>query len=255
MPGADLEQVQRAYRRQIARWHPDRFEAGSPEQRRAEEKTKNLNHAYEALLSATDIGSGRRTRAEKTDEVPQESKNEATWNPEPEGDKKEASSRKGSRFVHAAGLSVLLLAIYTAWLRPEEPRTPIARPEEVAVSQYAGPGLSDAEERDQGPEEGGRPSSDPDVPLSQPAVGGAPRHIRVGSTPSEVLAALGPPIQADAFVWVYGPSRIYFKDGLVIGWHDSTFRPLPVERELTVRRSAAELQKARLAGENGFPTR
>ena len=47
--GANLPQVQKARRKMAMVWHPDRFPAGSDLQREAEERTKQINNAYDIL--------------------------------------------------------------------------------------------------------------------------------------------------------------------------------------------------------------
>jgi hypothetical protein len=46
---ATWEEVRRAYREEVKRWHPDRFPAGSREQARAAERMTQCNLAYESL--------------------------------------------------------------------------------------------------------------------------------------------------------------------------------------------------------------
>ena len=47
--GASLEEARRSYRELVRVWHPDRFSGDPVLRRRAEEKSKQLNLAYETL--------------------------------------------------------------------------------------------------------------------------------------------------------------------------------------------------------------
>ena len=47
--GASLEEARRSYRELVRVWHPDRFSGDPVLRRRAEEKSKQLNVAYETL--------------------------------------------------------------------------------------------------------------------------------------------------------------------------------------------------------------
>ena len=48
-PGALQEEVNQAYRDMVNVWHPDRFEGNPRLQKKAEEKMKEINEAYEYL--------------------------------------------------------------------------------------------------------------------------------------------------------------------------------------------------------------
>ena len=48
-PGAPPEQVKRAYRRLMKRWHPDLFPRHSEQRRKAEGRAKQINEAYARL--------------------------------------------------------------------------------------------------------------------------------------------------------------------------------------------------------------
>jgi curved DNA-binding protein CbpA len=47
--GASMEEARRSYRELVRVWHPDRFSGDPGLRRRAEEKSKELNVAYETL--------------------------------------------------------------------------------------------------------------------------------------------------------------------------------------------------------------
>ena len=50
-PGASQEEVTQAYRDLANVWHPDRFVGNSRLQKKAEEKIKEINAAYETIKS------------------------------------------------------------------------------------------------------------------------------------------------------------------------------------------------------------
>ena len=50
-PGASPEEVNQAYRDLANVWHPDRFEGNPRLQKKAEEKVKEINAAYEYIKS------------------------------------------------------------------------------------------------------------------------------------------------------------------------------------------------------------
>ena len=50
-PGASQEEVNQAYRDLVNVWHPDRFVGNPRLQKKAEEKVKEINAAYETIKS------------------------------------------------------------------------------------------------------------------------------------------------------------------------------------------------------------
>lgn len=51
-PGASLEEIKQAYRDLLQVWHPDRYSHSQRLHQRAEERTKRINAAYDALSRA-----------------------------------------------------------------------------------------------------------------------------------------------------------------------------------------------------------
>ena len=51
-------------------------------------------------------------------------------------------------------------------------------------------------------------------------------QFSLGSSPTNVLALQGKPTHANNGVWDYGTSHVYFKDGRVSGWDESPTNPL-----------------------------
>ncbi len=54
------------------------------------------------------------------------------------------------------------------------------------------------------------------------------KRISKGSTAADVLVLEGAPEELAANVWRYGDSEVYFRDGRVIGWKNSSERPLKI---------------------------
>lgn len=52
------------------------------------------------------------------------------------------------------------------------------------------------------------------------------KHFTRGSTKAEVTALHGTPWRQTEYEWGYGPSRIFFSDGMVTGWQESPLHPL-----------------------------
>jgi formylglycine-generating enzyme required for sulfatase activity len=56
MPGASADEIRQAYRDLVKVWHPDRFSRGTRLQKKAEERTRLINEAYEVLRSYIELG-------------------------------------------------------------------------------------------------------------------------------------------------------------------------------------------------------
>lgn len=201
-PTESTHKIRRAYQLQIRRWHPDRFPAGSAAQRTAEEKTKRINRAYDALTKEPlriDIRLSPPSAADNNEP------DAAALKPVP------VVSRRAYRF---AGVCGLLAVGYLLWFEPT-PIDDIAPPEVVANVQNSDNAVNAA-----------RSPAMQNDPYSAPIA--ANNKILIGSSTSDVLRLLGPPLAANPRVWEYGPSRIYFTNGTVSGWYESPYRSLPV---------------------------
>ena len=64
-PGASAEAVRAAYRDLVKVWHPDRFTHDAELQRKAQDRLREINLAYERLQEAQ--GSGSECRASSTE--------------------------------------------------------------------------------------------------------------------------------------------------------------------------------------------
>jgi outer membrane protein assembly factor BamE (lipoprotein component of BamABCDE complex) len=67
-PGATQEEVKRSYRELVKVWHPDRFSGDPKLQRKAQEKLKQINLAYEWICKGEAGGPRRKTRHTGTNE-------------------------------------------------------------------------------------------------------------------------------------------------------------------------------------------
>jgi DnaJ domain len=74
----------------------------------------------------------------------------------------------------------------------------------------------------------------PDNPLhayiASRAEQGDAKFFHTGSSKEEVLATQGAPDSETENVWYYGTSRVYFENGRVTNWYESSFNPLRVQQ-------------------------
>jgi len=203
-PGAGWTDVRAAYRREIRKWHPDRQARRTPHDRTAaEDRTKAINHAYRTLStyyrrhgrlplperleedarpSAREFDAGRRYAAERAPEP-----DASTPAPEPSF----SLAREIWQRLRAAipAFALFAAAIVGARLFLESPPEPDASTV-AAPPRHADNGATATPEK----------------------------YFTLGSTPGDVYAAQGVPTKTEDDVWHYGSSRVYFRDGRVVGW-------------------------------------
>lgn len=255
-PGASPEEVKRAYRALVKRWHPDRYAGGSERERaEAEEKFKDLQDAYRRILSKSfadafssrEVPSGKKTHtaadrgAKESGDGSQGKKPFSTPQAtQPSGlaqALKTLRSRAGAwaekpmgSGKRAAAAAVLLLAVlWGYWLHAPRPKE---------APSGAAPGATTGSESPKAPE---APASNlsirVDDALSSPAVvpgydpagreilggpspagAGKAETFTLGSSEKDVLRVQGPPDKAGGGRWSYGLSEVRFQDGRVTGY-------------------------------------
>ena len=90
-PGASMEELNQAYKDLVNIWHPDRFSNNPRLKRKAEEKLKEVNRAYEALkpILSAESGLGKKAKTK--------SHGQAQEKPGDEHEEKEASYQAGAK--------------------------------------------------------------------------------------------------------------------------------------------------------------
>ena len=264
------ETVRAAYKRQIKRWHPDRFQ-NLDHRKIAEEKSKEINHAYQKLSDYY----------EKFGELPpdhiaehtpaDDARTQATQHPDPSPEYSYAYSDvsaqpKNRRGYISVVITGILLAIgYSLW-EPEffgepdvhridiaehpalgaedgnpvlnqdanETDSPGAIPKSNDTNQTAGVhGSAWSTESTYKRKSPASPSSYKTAYDMEPATAttsSLPLLIKKGSSKKDVLAVQGPPERQTDSVWDYGVSRIYFQGDYVSSWHEHPMNPLSVAR-------------------------
>jgi DnaJ domain len=209
-PGASLEEVTPAYTELVKIWHPDRFTQAPHLQQRALEKIQMINHAYTRLrFLRPDLvmppsprppwlwafRQVRRIRAIPpwlvvlvAFAVLRLGFDHLTLLPDP------VLPHKG-RLVGEKEDRVERRGILPAWDAPHSRFLPDGQgiEAEAAVTR----------------------SSTPEVSTQSDQVNS---YFTVGSTKAEVWAVQGPPTRTSEYVWEYGGSRVYFRDGRVSKW-------------------------------------
>lgn len=210
-PGCTWQEVRRAYKRLVKKWHPDHFHSDPRAQSLANEKIKEINCAFD-LLSVyyrthgvlPPIVKTLDTVVEKPDpdytsaanHVQSQSTTTAYSGAQVSRDSTPVAAVQKTQYGIFARMAFILFILwvgYALWHTPQEPRDATTR---VAV----------------GP--------DSAIPVQDI------NYFTYGSTVGEVYAIQGTPSNTTESVWYYGKSKVHFNDGVVIHWYDDPSSPL-----------------------------
>jgi DnaJ domain len=256
----DWDTVRAAYKRQIRRWHPDRFQ-DTDQRKIAEDKSKDINLAYQTLddyyrefgslppddtaQHETPLSTGELRPAREYDTDPEHHQFSGADSDQTSFRKSQQPRRRGF-----SGIIVTGVVIAIGYLLLEPSFTDI---DNVSETNLPGPGydkfgpaagnFTANQTESSAPTVAGTQSNSSDVhsdwqvdekdkeysPKSSP-ITGRPTIISIGSSKQDVLAIQGRPLRKTDTTWDYGLSRINFQDGIVTGWYENPMNPLNVKR-------------------------
>ncbi len=220
-PGCTWQEVRRAYKRLVKRWHPDHFHNDARAQFLANEKIKEINCAFD-LLSVHYRTHGVLPDITKTFESSLLGSAHSSYSPSdrpsrstaamhgdaPSAHNSDASNiKQKSRyniFVRAALIALTLWLGYALWHVPQRAKDPTSASNTLLNPATAPDNASNAQAQ-----------------IAQDTT-----YFTYGSTVGEVYAVQGTPSQTIDNVWHYGKSKIYFNDGKVTLWEDDPSSPL-----------------------------
>lgn len=197
-PDCSLQKLKAARRRLAKVWHPDRFPNGSDMKRQAEERFKEINTAFDRLIAYHQSGIFPAPAPTPAPEpaTPQTST--------PHVHPSTATPYASRRWVFLF-LAVVLASVsaYRLLLPSPDPTPPPSA--KLPVLQSPTPLLSSPSSGTPGPNDD---------------------YFTTGSTLGDVYSIQGVPTTIENDIWHYGKSRVYFSDGLVIGWEHDAADPL-----------------------------
>lgn len=223
VPGCSWEELQTGYRRQVQKWHPDRYEQDPEQQQLAAQRMLELNEAY-AVLSEFNRQYGYLPAQPATSEVtpvPEETSRAKT-----ESAPRRARStvrRPQGRKTYAVSpwllISAILLGVYFLFadLIPDDLGPPSGTALPTRDDQLA-PTLGERKV-DSG--------TAPQPTVAKNSV--APEStFTYGDLPGWVYEVEGIPTKTSGDLWFYGTSEVLFADGKVVSWYSSPEHPLKV---------------------------
>ncbi|UCC39695.1 MAG: J domain-containing protein [Candidatus Aminicenantes bacterium] len=254
-PGASPEEVKQAYRDLAKVWHPDRFSHDPSLQKKAQEKLKEINEAYEKLSSHRPDSHYRTSQQESWSQKSQSWSQSGSYQYDKSWTYQKPSATddyERSRIPRVITLIIVGIAIVMLSkiinvpgskekTRPRAKIPPVERflrerhtqPSKVKdkssppIPEYMLPKKKETPKVESPPSEAKPVEQKRVTPLisklsekkkaASPAIPAG--YFSLGSTKKEVLAAQGNPDQALTKQFRYGTSYIYFSKGKVTGWN------------------------------------
>ena len=236
-PGCPWSQVKTSYRRLVRIWHPDRYQQEHPERLQAEERIKEINHAFRALenyykehgelpMPVTQVmahqpapaGAETASSAREDTGTDVTTSTHTGYGPDPTLHARESPGNGGHpRSVRLAAALIIAWACYELWYWQPEPFAQPAR--EAQIEGRAGSAGH-----------AGDPGDDVRPGAKQ-------EFFALGSTLGDVHAAQGIPTATTEGIWYYGKSKVYFEHGRVSRWENDPSSPLRVGPDTTINSS------------------
>lgn len=232
-PGCNWKELRRAYKSNIQKWHPDRFQDNSNEKKSAEIKITLINIAYSqfskyyqehaALPQIEDTAVTQQTIS--TENKPRNTKPETDSNPDikpkPKSNTQQTPVKKSKSPVFFS-LLILIVSASVYYLFAERSET-VPPQKTDTYSRTLESTLYDNVE----------PANNSDsIPPPKTLPQTSKTYFTIGSTIGEVLAAQGTPSRTNGNIWFYGESEVHFNNGKVLRWVRSNSNPLNIQLQI-----------------------
>ncbi len=223
----DWGTLKKAHRKQLQKWHPDKFSSQDDYKSYASDKFKEINEAFNILaayheetgeLPSYEINDSTNPVAEfssdRNDEHEEENESNASVD---FGYVPESKIQYNYKLI-LTGIALGLYLVYFGFDTSSIEDTP-KQHQESSIK----PLLSDKQGTDMSNTENITDKPD-DSQISSIAL----PSFSYGSSISEVISVQGVPTKIEGDVWYYGKSEVHFKEGKVVSWVRSQDNPLNV---------------------------
>ena len=244
-PGCNWDSLRKAYKRQIQKWHPDKFTDNPQKKKLAEEKITRINNAYQQLSDHYKKYGSLPEIADLTDNPAPDSnttKPAAGRTSRPEKPiPKPTTVKIPSKTPIVITLSSLLIALLTIAIFDDSSKPLSPEPGSIkhnSTNNKPGPDTTTTSEQKDSisyfdeviPTNINHDKKDSEETDTQDE---EELFITEGSTISDVITAQGMPDKIENDIWYYGESEIHFQDGVVVNWVRATGFPIKVKIDIS----------------------
>jgi len=225
-PDTNWDALRAQYRRLISQWHPDRFSADPGQRRLAEEQSKQITVAYQALEQyRREHGTlPYLTPAPVLDDVRARTRDASA--PPSGGD---------SNYRPEAGMAYTVEHGRAKRMRARRSRVLFVALCLLPVLYFAHEYLGELFPVDRLPASSVHKEDIPQAPPVHAEGSGPQLIISIGSTLGDVIAVQGIPTRTQGETWHYGKSEIRFAHGKVVSWAEDPDFPLRIARNQPVQ--------------------
>jgi len=240
----DLEKLKIHYKKQVQKWHPDRFSDQDPTKEIASEKIKQISTAYRQITSyfkdhgeypALEILSSP-TRRDKPQPQTQEASHQTQKTTQTNYRYKPAPRKKKKRFVVFLVLFSCIYLIYLIYLYFSDVSVESlpSHKESIIKKQMAEKSARQNETSTDNPiHAGGDDVASEDTEDNRGDEDKHPKpaksYFTYGSSVGQVINAQGIPTRVEGDTWFYGESSVLFENGHVKSWVRTSGSPLNIE--------------------------
>lgn len=267
-PDCSWEELRKAYRLQVKKWHPDRFPSGSQEKLLAEDKIKYITAAYKQI-SVHYREYGRLPEIEENPEQQEVSQPTYAYNArtatvseqpsQPAVNNNTEYTRTDSKkfFRYIIALSILSFLLYAGYTQNPAQKHHQATEDTIKKSK---PDNTDShlqkhplDTAQTFPAQNNLPFLD-NTPEARTRIGFSAKtdnnkthaeekaetrdFFTLGSSIGEVIDVQGEPNRIEGDTWYYGESEVYFYEGSVINWKRKHGSPL--KARIIVKKSGTD---------------
>lgn len=222
-PGCSWEELQSGYRRQVQKWHPDRYEQ-DPEQRQlASQRMLELNEAYAVLSEFQRQYGYLPAQPPPSEPAPPPAAPPPTAGAAPRRARSTVRRPRAHKTYAVSPwllISAILLGGYFLFvdLIPDDLGPPSGSVLPTPIDQPPPP-RDDKNKRDNGTAPQSKAVKNNLEPEST---------FTYGDLPGWVYEVEGIPTRTSGDLWFYGTSEVLFADGKVVSWYSSPEHPLKV---------------------------